>query len=248
MQLWTKEHALTLIPAIIIMLLLGLVARKTLGNRSRKIRMIPIQIIAVLLLLLEVGKQAVSLYRGYDLYCLPFHFCSLYLFTLPLMAFYRGKHQHAVDTINSAITTALFLLMIIYPSLIYSSNDIVNFFNDYRNFHTVAFHNLVMLACVLIPALKLYSPAPKGEPKAVLLFIACFCTVSATMAQLLKTNYANYYSCNIPPLEEVRLSLQSVMGYGLTQLLYILIVSALNLLFVLMSWYLCRMITKKTHP
>ena len=64
MQLWTKEHALTLIPAIIIMLLLGLLARKTLGNKSRKIRMIPLQIIAVLLLLLEVGKQAVSLYRG----------------------------------------------------------------------------------------------------------------------------------------------------------------------------------------
>jgi acid phosphatase family membrane protein YuiD len=59
MQLWTKEHAVTLIPAIVVMLLLGWLCRKTLGNKSLKIRMIPIQIIAVLLLLLEVGKQAV---------------------------------------------------------------------------------------------------------------------------------------------------------------------------------------------
>jgi hypothetical protein len=68
------------------------------------------------------------------------------------------------------------------------------------------------------------------------------------MAQLLETNFNNFYHCNIPPLEEVRLSLQGVLGYGLTQFLYILIVAALDLLVVLMCWRLSRMITKKTHP
>ena len=248
MQLWTKEHAVTLIPAIVVMLLLGWLCRKTLGNKSLKIRMIPIQIIAVLLLLLEVGKQGVSLYRGYDLYCLPFHFCSLYLFTLPALAFYRGKHQHIVATINAAITTALFLIMLIYPNLIYSASDVTGFFGEYISFHTVVFHNLVMLACVLIPALKLYSPAPKGETKAVALFIVCVCAVSSTMAQLLQTNFNNFYSCNIPPLEQLRLSLQGALGYGLTQLLYVLIVSLLDLLVVLLCWRIIRIIAKKTHP
>ena len=248
MQLWTYEHTVTLVPAMVVMLLAGLIARRTLGSKPQHIRMIPLQVIAVLLLVLEVGKQAVSLYRGYDLYHLPFHFCSLYLFMLPLMAFYQGKHRHAVNAITAAICTSLFLLMLIYPNLIYSSHDIVHFFSDYMCFHTVAFHNLVMLACVLIIALRLHTPAPKGEPKAVLLFTLGFCAVSATMAQLLKTNYANYYSCNIPPLEAVRVSLQATLGYAPTQLLYILIVSALNLVFVLMCWGIYRLITKKTHP
>ena len=111
---------------------------------------------------------------------------------------------------------------------------------DFFSFHTVAFHNLVMLAFVLIAALELHTPAPKGEWKAVVLFTVGFCVVSSAMAQILQTNYANFYSCNIPPLEAVRVSLQGVLGYGFTQLLYILIVSALNILFVLGAYWVYR--------
>ena len=68
------------------------------------------------------------------------------------------------------------------------------------------------------------------------------------MAQLLQTNFNNFYSCNIPPLEELRLSLQGALGYGLTQLLYVLIVSLLDLLVVLLCWRIIRIIAKKTHP
>ena len=247
MQLWTPEHAVTLLPALAVMTGLSFLLRALLKNSAFEVRMIPIKIIACLLLLLEVGKQGISLYRGYDLYHLPFHFCSLYLFMLPLMAFYRGKYRNAVFAISSGICTSLLLLMLIYPALIYSADNITGFFTDYMNFHTVAFHNLVMLGSFLIIALQLHTPQPKGEPKAVLLFTAGFCTVSASMAQLLKTNYANYYSCNIPPLEAIRVSLQAPLGYVLTQLLYVLIVSLLNFGFVLMSYWLCRFLLKLTQ-
>lgn len=244
MELWTPEHIRTLLPAVGIMLVISVVFCLVLGNRSLKVRMIPIQIIACLLLLLEVGKQAVSLSRGYDLYHLPFHFCSLFLLVLPMMAFYRGKRRNAVNAISASVCTSLLLLMLIYPNLIYSGGNIQNFFKHYLDFHTVAFHNLVMLASFLIIALQLHDPQPKGEPKAVLLFVAGFCAVSASMAQILKTNYANYYSCNIPPLEAIRVSLQDVLGYGLTQFLYVLIVSALNFGFVLMCYYLYKLLLK----
>jgi hypothetical protein len=242
MQLWTPTHAKTLLPAIIVMLLLGALLRLTLGKKDLKIRMIPFQIVASLLFILELGKQGLSLYQGYDLYCLPFHFCSLFLFNLPAMAFYRGKHQKTVSAITSAVCASLFLLMLIYPALIYSAGNIQEFFTNYFSFHTVAFHNIVMLAFLLIVALDLHEPAPKGECKANLFFTIGFCIISASMAQLLQTNYANYYSCNIAPLEAVRVSLQSTLGYGLTQILYILIVSALNVLFVQLSYWTYRLL------
>lgn len=245
MELWTVEHIKTLLPALAVMIGIAAVLRKTLGGKPEQIRMIPFQIIAVLLVALEVGKQGLSLARGYDLYHLPFHFCSLFIFALPAMAFYRGEKRQTVRGIAAALCAALFLLMLIYPNLIYSGGNIREFFTDYFSFHTVAFHNLVMLAFVLMVALRIHIPAPKGEAKAVVLSTVVFCVVSATMAQLLKTNYANYYSCDIPPLEAVRVNLQGVLGYGFTQLLYILIVSMLNIVFVLGAYWLYRLAVKE---
>lgn len=243
MGLWTPEHAKTLIPAIGVMAVLAWLFRRLLGKKELKTRMLPLQVIACLLVLLEIGKQGVSLYRGYDLYHLPFHFCSLFIFALPIMAFYRGKHLHGVYEVVSSLCASLFLLMLIYPNLIYSAWDIENYFRDYMAFHTVTFHNLVMLATVLILALDIR--AGKGSAcKAILIATGLFCAVSATMAQLLKTNYANFYSCNIPAFEALRTGLQGLIGPVLTQLLYVAVVALLTVLFVLMAYGLVRLARK----
>lgn len=241
MELWSQEHIKTLLPAVAAMLVIAALLGRWLREKPEPVRRLPLQIIAVILLLLEVGKQWVSASRGYDLYHLPFHFCSLFLFTLPVMAFYRGKHKAAVEGVTTSLCASLFLLMLIYPALIYSGNDVLRYTRDYMSFHTVTFHNLVMLAFLLILTLRLYTPSARGELKPAIWFTVVFCIVSASMAQLLKTNYANYYQCNIPPLEEVRLSLQGVLGAVPTQLLYILIVSLLNVLFVMLSYGVTRL-------
>ena len=244
MELWTKQHAVTLIPSVAVMIVLTLLLRRWLGDKTHRIRMIPIQIIAVVLLVLEAGKQGYSLYHGYDLYCLPFHFCSLFIFMLPAMAFYRGKYAQQVYAVTAALCASVFALMLIYPNLIYGSWNVDNYFKGYMDFHTVTFHNLVMLAFLLIPALRLHEPQPKGEVKAVLWFTVGFCVVSASMAHLLKTNYANYYTCNIPVLETVRLAVQEAVGALPAKLLYIAIVSALNVVFVYGSYWLYRLVRK----
>ena len=81
MELWSKAHIRTLLPALLVMVVLSAVFRLALGKKSLTIRMIPIQIIAVLLVLLEIGKQFFSFQGGYDLYHNPLHYCSLFLFT-----------------------------------------------------------------------------------------------------------------------------------------------------------------------
>ena len=241
MELWTYEHAVTLIPAVIVMVALTLLLRRWLGNKSHKVRMIPIQVIAVILLVIEAGKQILSLYRGYDLYHLPFHFCSLFIFMIPAMAFYKGKHRQTVYAVTAALCAAVFSLMLIYPNLIYGAWNIEAYFKGYFDFHTVTFHNLVMLAFLLIVALRVHTPAPKGEIRAVMWFVAGFCTVSASMAHLLKTNFANYYTCNIPVLETVRQAVETAVGSLPATLLYVSIVSGLNFAFVYGAYWLYRL-------
>lgn len=252
MQLWTYEHAITVLPGLAVMFLMAFVLRRLLKDKPYGVRMIPISVIATILLLMEVGKQGVSLSRGYDLYCLPFHFCSLFIFMLPLMAFYKGRGAKTIAAITTALCMSVFLLMLIYPNLIYGSWNVTGYFEDYTNFHTVTFHLLVMLAAVLILALELYEPLPKGEVKALILYILGFCVVSASMAHILKTNYANYYTCNIPVLEQVRLAVAAFAGEVPAKLLYITIVSGLNVVFVYGAQRVCllchKLLNRKKVP
>ena len=244
MTLWTPTHVQTLLPAIIAMLVIAAVLRLTIGKKDRKIRMIPFQICACILVILEIGKQILSLREGYDLYHLPFHFCSILIFLPAIMAFYRGKHQKTIDCITSAVLAAVFILTAAYPDLIYSAQAVKEFTTNYFSFHTVAFHNVAMLLFVLVPALNLHQPESKGEPKKVLLFILGFCIISATMAHLLKTNFNNFYSCNIAPLESVRLAVAGALGSTVAAIFYVLIVICLNLAFVTGAYWFYRLIRR----
>ena len=244
MTLWTPTHVQTLLPAIIVMLVIALVLRKTLGKKDRKIRMIPFQFFSCVLVLLEIGKQALSFHRGYDLYNLPFHFCSMLIFLPVTMAFYRGRHEKTISCITTAVLAAVFILTAVYPDLIYSAQAVKEFTTNFFSFHTVTFHNVAMLLFVLVLALDLHEPTPRGETKKVLLFILCYCVIGAAMAHLLRTNFNNFYVCNIAPLESVRLSVAAVLGTTLTAILYVIIVTALDLSFVTGSYWFYRMIRK----
>ena len=240
MELWTHEHVISVLPGLAVMLLLCAVFRITLGKKSFEVRMIPFKIVAVLVVLLEIGKQALSFARGYDLYHIPLHYCSLFIFMLPIMAFYRGKHQDKVGGITAALCSSVFLMMIIYPNLIYGSWNVINYFKGYFDFHTVTVHLLIMFAYLLIPALNLHTPAQKGEQKAVIIFIICFCAVSATAAQLLETNYNNFYQCNIPPLEAVRQSVAAVTAEWFSKIFYVLCVTVMDILFTTGAYWAYR--------
>ena len=250
MVLWTPQHIQTLLPALIVMLLMCIGLRAWLIKKDWKIRMIPLQIAAVLFLLLEVGKQVVSLCRGYDLYHIPLHFCSLILFTLPVMAFYNGKYAQGVRTIATAVNGAIFGLTTIYPDLIYSAGNIENFLNDYLDFHTVAFHNLAILSFLMILFLDLHTPSKKGEHKRIVVFLTVFCVVAAVVSQLLETNYAGFYQCNVPPIENIRLMLQPIIGYWPTQIIYVAGLTAVHYGFVIGFYCLYKLLrcllTKKT--
>lgn len=238
MALWTPEHAKTLPPAIAVMLIIAIILRQILGDKPIKTRMIPFQVLAVIAFLLEVGKQVISFCRGYDLYHIPLHVCSVFIFMLPLMAFCGEKHKQGISAITAAFCTSVFMLMSIYPNLIYGDGSVRQFFTEFMSFHTVAFHNIVLFELILILFLRLYTPDKSRDPRSVIIFSVCFCIVSASMAQILKTNYANFYSCNIPVFENIRIAMQGLIGTVFTQIIYVLIVSALTISFVLGCFWL----------
>lgn len=244
MQLWEKEQIQTLLPAIGVMVVLAIILRLTLGKREEKARRIPLQIIAVILLALEVGKQTLSIIKGYDLYHIPLHYCSLFIYVLPVMAFYKGKHRQKVNAIGAGICAALTLLMLIYPGIIYSGANVREYFTNYFSFHTVTFHNLAMFAFPVILALELHTPQ-KGDGKAVAVFALGFTVVAGTMAQVLKTNFANFYSCNVAPLETVRLNMQEVIGVVPTQIIYVAIVAVLHIGFTVLSYVLYSLVRNR---
>jgi hypothetical protein len=249
MQLWTDMHIKTLLPSILIMAAVALILGKCLAKRSERIRMLPFQLFAVLLFVLEIFKQVISVSKGYDLYHIPRHFCSLFIFMLPLMSFYHGKYKNGIRAITTGLCAAVFILMCAYPELIYSGTDVEQYFQNFFSFHTVTFHNVVILEFFLIISLRLFEPrGGKKDTKPILLFMLGYCLIASVAAQLLQTNFNNFYQCNVPPLEEVRQSLSVSLGATPTQILYVLIVTALDLGFVFGAYWLYRLLYRLTRP
>lgn len=248
MELWSSTHIKTLPLAILCMIIIAVVLRTFLINKPLKIRAIPFMVVAFSLFVLEIFKQVLSAIDGeYDLYHIPLHYCSILIF-LPTLAsigilVFKNK-DGKINAISTATVTATMALTIIYPCLIYSADNIKNYFNGFFDFHTVTFHNLAIFAGILLVALNIHTPNFKKNKWAILLFIVGFCALSSSMAQILQTNFANFYSCNIAPLESVRQTVADACGYWPAQILYIIINSALNLAFTLGSYGLYTLLYK----
>ena len=60
MQLWAPEHVKTLLPTLVVMLGISVLLHVLLKHKSLRVRLIPIQIIAVILVVLEIFKQVIS--------------------------------------------------------------------------------------------------------------------------------------------------------------------------------------------
>ena len=169
----------------------------------------------------EMSLKDKELYDA--VYHIPLHVCSLFIPLIPLMAFYNGKHKNAVRTIACSVTVSLMMFMAIYPNLIYGSWNITNFFNDYFDFHTVFYHNVVIFEFILIVVLRLHHVGEGKHVRNMALLGAGFSVVAGVMSQILKTNYANFYTCNIGPVNDFVNSIKDAIGYAAGQTIYVVI-------------------------
>lgn len=239
MGFWTHEHLLTVPATFVALLALSLVMRMLLIKKPHNVRMIPIKVIAVILVLIEIGKQIVSATRGYDLYHIPLHFCSIFLYVIPLFAFYRGKWQESVRALTASAMTALLIGMLIIPNVIYSGNRITEFFSDYLSFHTVFFHNLVIFALFLTVALDLHKPSGgKDELIFVTLFGTGFVAVAASASHVLNTNYSNFLHSTVSVVKTLTENIRLAIGDVPTKIIYTATLAILHVLLLIVTYYI----------
>ena len=239
MGFWTKAHLVTVLPAFVAMLVIALLMRKWLLKKPYETRMIPIKIISVIILLIEVGKQAVSVARGYDPYHLPLHFCSIFVYVLPLFAFYRGKGKEKAASVACASMIALFIGMLIIPNVIYTDARIETFFEDYLSFHTVFFHNLVIFALFLSLLLDLHRPSGKrAEVIFAALFGLAFSLIAAAASHLLQTNFSNFLYSTVSIMKDLTDKVRAALGDAKTTVIYTSALSALIVLLMIVTNYI----------
>ena len=251
--MWTHAHVVTLLPAIAVYIVVAIILGVLLRKASEKVRMIPIHIITILLIGLEVIKQYKAFQDGtYEFKELPLYYCSLFLFFYLFVSLYKGKDQNCfrVLTVTSGIT--VFVVMMVFPDIIYSDSAIENALNDFGDFHTVAFHNLVFLGTALMISLRLFEINFKKDLICTLSVYLMYCVVAAPTAIYLGENFNQFHHCYVPQIENLRQLFISNMGASFGQAFYmfcntITTVGFSVLMFLviaaLMTW--CQKIIKK---
>ena len=239
MTLWTPSHVKTVIPEFIVFAILAVCLWLLLRNKSETVKRIPLMVIAVTLVVMEIFKQIASFEEGvYDTYSLPFHYCSLFLYVLPVHAFYRGKHKGAVTAIAVSLSAALLLFMLIMPDIVYGEYRITEYFDDYLNFHTVTFHGLVCLYFMISVALGLARTNLGSDVKVIPIFLVVYELIAFPLAQILQTNFHNLYVCNVQFLEDIRVAAIESLGTFIGKGLHLLTNLAMTVTFTLVAYFI----------
>ena len=105
--MWTLTHAITLFPTLIVFAEIAFLIGYLLKDKNEMVRSIPLQLIAAALVMMELIKQVRSFGADgvYDKYSLPLHFCSLFLYVLPLHSFFRTKARTVSRSVPLKVDT-----------------------------------------------------------------------------------------------------------------------------------------------
>ena len=243
MGLWTITHFWAIVPAFLIFAGISALLSRVLKDKSDAAKYIPLKVIALLIVGLEIAKQAVSISRGYDLYHLPFHYCSLFLYLLPLHAFSRGKVKKFVDPVTFTTCSSLMLFLTIMPTVVYSDVSILNAFNNFFDGHSLAFHHLVCLYFFIAFAQGLFELELKRDFGLVAIFLSAYVIVATVLSYALEVNFHNLRQCNLGAGEQIRVALNDALGvFG--QVIYVFGLFVLTTLFAYLAYFLMQLIDK----
>lgn len=220
--MWTHWHVITLLPSIPVYIAIALLVGWLLRKSSEETKMIPVHVITVLIVGLEVAKQVVSFEGGYDFDDLPLYYCSMFVFLYFFTSIYTGKHKDSVRLLTVVSGITLFVVMMVFPDVIYSDSAIENAFNDFGDFHTVAFHNLVLLGTAFMIVLRPFKFEFKKGLICCVIFYTIYCFIAAPMSAYLNENFNQFSTSYVDAIEDLRLQMISSMGSGWGQFCYVM--------------------------
>ena len=243
MGLWTLTNFYAIIPAFIVFVGIAILLGFLLKNKSEETKLLPLRIIACAIVLLEIAKQLISISKGYDLYHIPFHYCSLFIYLLPLHAFSFGKVKKYVDGITFATCSSLFLFFLIVPTILYPEGAITNVAESFFDFHTVAFHHLVVLYLFIAIALKQFKLNIKIDFPVIAIVLSAYVIVATILSYTLKVNFQNLRQCNMEAIDNIRIAMNEAVGW-LGQAAYIFILLIMTTLFGYLAYFLISLFYK----
>ncbi|MCQ2564370.1 MAG: YwaF family protein [Clostridia bacterium] len=226
--MWSKELAIVSIPLHFIMLGLALAIMLPLRHKSEKTRRIPINILTIVFLVMEVGKQIEEIRSGdYSLWAIPLHFCSFFMFWPLFSLFGRGKVRKFGDVITFLFSAIIFFLMLIGPDLIYGG-AVRNFYYNGVVEHSLVFHELVIF-CFFLYLFSGIVEFKKEYWVFIPIAMTAYACIVVPFAYLLNTNYCSVlYMAGDNLLETIRVNtnqfvynaLQFVLSLGVMSLFY----------------------------
>ena len=199
---WSEADRIALPIALAIIIVITLIVWLLMRNRSEKAKSVIMQIIAGIIVVLEIIKQIVNIVNGYDTWIIPFHFCSLFIFLFPLAQFGSAKIRGIFKPVAFICALSMTVLFYVQPQGILGSSS-EKMFQSFNDFHSFYFHHLVVLYTMLSVVLNNYIPK-KNDWKKLLITIAIYSVIGIIMAHVLDTNYNNFLTTEIPLLREVK--------------------------------------------
>ena len=191
---------------MVVVLLLGITLRRLLKDKDRRVREIPVQTLAVMLLVLEVIKQVYHLFivRDWEPWDLPMHFCSFFLIWFTFALCSRGQIRQLAYSCCLCGGILVTIMLAAAPQMIVNV-ACQNIFGSFPSFHTYFFHFSVVAYWEWLLLLRVYEPHKSHIWQTILLYMASFALIMAA-AFIFNTNYTNVLSTDIGVLEHLRLS------------------------------------------
>ncbi len=202
--MYYSEYDKRVLPLVFLAILaVAVMLALLLRRRSERVRSIPTAVIAITLLFLEIVKQRWNYLGEFDLYCLPFHYCSLFLLLIPLAELCGARLSRIFRPISVCMAFIVSGAMYVFPYGIIGNACEVFGQNFYRT-HTFIFHHLLVLYFLLTIALRLHEPRWR-DALGVGIAGALYVAAAIPLSYELEVNYCNFLESVIPVMEEFRL-------------------------------------------
>lgn len=206
---WSEAEKTVLPWSFVVIAILSIVICILTNEKKEETKRIPLMIISVIMLGLEIAKQIINIVHGYDLWTIPLHFCSLFLYIFPLASFFKGKIGNFGRTLAFVCGMLFFALFYFNPGTIIG-NACANVFESFSSFHTFTYHHLILLFLFILLGSRLYHPT-KFDFLYVFIGISLYACIAVPLAHILNVNFCSLLKNVIPFMEELRLNVGQVV-------------------------------------
>lgn len=202
MTSWSTEDAILLPIVLILNIIISIIVKFALKNKSDKIKEIPRTAITVFLILFEVFKLLYNIIKGtFETKLIPLHFCSTFLFWFSLTAFTKGRLKKVGNSVGFIAMVMFLIMFYLFPNLIIGDAS-ANLFKEFKHLHTFVFHNLIVLYFCLTISLKLYEPRLNHFIYFFISFTIYF-IITVPLAHVLNANFTNFLYSDAKILQDI---------------------------------------------